>query len=419
MDKRRGGVYISRNNWLQGEIRTWLAEGLITEEQAGSLSERYPERDMPLAILLPVLGAILLGIGIILFFAANWPVIPALAKLLLILAAFTICQHYAYIYRYQRNSVWLGSSLLLLGGILFGAAIFLIAQIYNISAYYPNGILFWGLGVVLMAWVSREKPLTILAVLLLLAWTITAAQESAFLVPWLHLLILAAVVFPVAYRSGSAIAVFLSQIILVLIVVLSVPPHAQQYIPAYLFFLGSLLFLKGAQGTDPFHQVYTLVGLLLALTTLLISSFGSTGFDEGISSSILRLGAAGLIFIVLGMLPGFRDLRRVVAVTGSINLLYLLVLTLGYGISHLMVYLILFFAIVQIIIQGTKQHKPIMLNTGLAFFYLTVIRGYFDYGTMYMQRSLFFMVGGILLLLMGWWLNRQREKIVAAWREEI
>lgn len=404
---------------MQGEIHTWLAEGLITQEQAGSLMERYPEREMPLAVLLPVLGSILLGIGIILFFAANWPMIPALAKLLLIFAAFTICQHYAYIYRYQRQSVWLGSSLMLLGGILFGAAIFLTAQIYNINAYYPNGILFWGLGVVLMAWASREKPLTILAVLLLLVWTITAAQESAFLITWLHLLVLAAVVFPVAYRSDSAIAVFLAQVMLVLIAVLSVPPHAQEYIPAYLFFLGSLLFLKGVQGTDPFHQVYTLAGILLALTTLLFTSFIDIGSAAVMPAVMPRLGAAGLIFITLGLLPGFKNLRRVVAVTGTINLLYFLVLIVGSGDMQLMVYLILFFAIVQIIIQGTRQHNPMMLNTGLVFFYLAVIRAYFDYGTMYMQRSLFFMVGGILLLLMGWWLNRQREKIVAAWREEI
>lgn len=35
---------------------------------------------------------------------------------------------------------------------LFGAGIWLVAQIYHIEEHYPNGFLIWGLGAMALAW---------------------------------------------------------------------------------------------------------------------------------------------------------------------------------------------------------------------------------------------------------------------------
>lgn len=415
--RSKGGVNIGRNKWLLREINIWQEDELISQEQAELLRERYPSKEMPLSVLLPVLGSILLGVGIILFFAANWPVLPVTAKLLLIFGVFGLCQHYAYVCRYQRSQVWLGSSLLLLGGILFGSAIFLIAQIYNINAYYPNGILFWSVGVFLMAWVSREKPLTILAVVLAMMWTVTDAGESAPIVPWLHLLVLFLLAFPAAYRAQSVIAVFLSQVLMLIIMLISIPDHIQQIMPAYMVWLGSALLLKGQQGTDPFNYLYIFSGLLVALSTLLITTFNPMHITPVISPALLvKIAALAAFFLILWLLPGFRHLRRELTVIAGINLLFVIYLA-AIPAVHLFLYFIILLAVILLIVQGANQQQALQLNIGLIFFYLTVIRGYFDYAAQYMDRSLFFILGGILLLTIGWWLNRQREKILSAWRE--
>jgi len=409
-----GGINISQNSWVRKEIELWQSEGLISSEQAQLLSSRYPDREFRTVNILPMLGAILLGVGIILFFAANWPLIPVTAKLILILSVLFTCHYFAYKYRYEKDQLWLGNSLLLLGGILFGAAIFLIAQIYHINAYYPNGILFWALGVLLMAWVTGERSVTILSILLLLAWTISDGSETHPLIPWLHLLIMFLLAFPLAYRVHSAIAVFLCQLWLIILLLISVGSNYEHMIPLIITFLGSAFYLRGRQGEDSYSMLYMAMGMIMALTTMLIVT--NEDLFYVLTPTIVFLGAMLVGFIMLLLLPAYRHIRLEIAAVGLINLMYIIYLTIS--VPHLLIYFVLFTAIIAIIFGGAGQQNPIMLNLGLAFFYVTVLRGYFDYASRYMDRSLFFMTGGIILLLMGWWLNQQRNKIVSAWREE-
>ncbi|MGI5879147.1 MAG: DUF2157 domain-containing protein [Syntrophomonadaceae bacterium] len=409
-----GGINISQNSWVRKEIELWQSEGLISSEQAQLLSSRYPDREFRTVNILPMLGAILLGVGIILFFAANWPLIPVTAKLILILSVLFTCHYFAYKYRYEKDQLWLGNSLLLLGGILFGAAIFLIAQIYHINAYYPNGILFWALGVLLMAWVTGERSVTILSILLLLAWTISDGSETHPLIPWLHLLIMFLLAFPLAYRVHSAIAVFLCQLWLIILLLISVGSNYEHMIPLIITFLGSAFYLRGRHGDDLYSMLYMAMGMIMVLTTMLIVT--NEDLFYVVTPTIVFLGAMLVGFITLLLLPAYRHIRLEIAAVGLINIMYISCLTIP--VPHLLIYFVLFTAIIAIIFRGAGQQNPIMLNLGLVFFYITVLRGYFDYASHYMDRSLFFMTGGIILLLMGWWLNQQRNKIVSAWREE-
>lgn len=146
---RRG---LGFNQRLKRELPRWVEAGWVEPEnaerileQAAAGSQRYS-----LPMMFGLLGAILLGVGIITFFAANWQAIPKVFKLLLLFgsmwAAF-IASGWAR----EQERGWLCESMLLLGVLLFGANIMLIAQIYHIDAHYPDGILMWSLGGLLVA----------------------------------------------------------------------------------------------------------------------------------------------------------------------------------------------------------------------------------------------------------------------------
>ncbi|NLT19945.1 MAG: DUF2157 domain-containing protein, partial [Syntrophomonadaceae bacterium] len=310
----RGGINISQNSWIKKEIELWRSEGLISSEQEQLLSSRYPDREIRTVNILPMLGAILLGVGIILFFAANWPAIPVAAKLILILAVLFTCHYFAYKYRYENDQVWLGDSLLLLGGLLFGAAIFLIAQIYHINAYYPNGILFWALGVMLMAWVTGERSVTILSILLLLIWTVSDGSKTQPLIPWLHLLIMFLLGFPLAYRVRSAIAVLLCQLWLILLLLFSVGYNYEHMIPLIIIFLGSAFYLRGRQGEDSYSMLYMAMGMIMVLSTMLIVTDWDLFYV--LTPTIVFLGAMLVGFIMLLLLPAYRHIRLEIAAVG-------------------------------------------------------------------------------------------------------
>ena len=132
------GDFIHR---LPTEVARWRADGLISEEQATALLERYDSDAAESAggaignrvvTATAVMGASLIGLGIIAFIAANWSGIPALAKLALMVigtpAIYIIGWFAGYRFDYPR----IGVAIILLGAIAFGASIHLIAQAYHV-----------------------------------------------------------------------------------------------------------------------------------------------------------------------------------------------------------------------------------------------------------------------------------------------
>src|SRR3989304_4314553 len=147
---------------LRKELPVWLQQGWVTPGSVQKILDHVAAqrgtgvRYLPLAF--SILGVLLLGAGVITFFAANWSIMPKVAKLPLLFGSMWLAYAGAgYALRY-REAPQLGEALLLLGVILFGSNIMLIGQIYHIDAHYPNGVLLWALGGVASFWLRRGFP---------------------------------------------------------------------------------------------------------------------------------------------------------------------------------------------------------------------------------------------------------------------
>lgn len=196
--------------WMRSEIAQWLREGLISDEQAERLWARYP--DTPAEVpgdgnwgraIFAAIGALLIGAGVILVFAYNWAAMSRYSKVSVILGALLLAHLAGWVFSRRAQSVRLGESLHVLGTMLFGAGIWLIAQIYHIDAHYPDGFLLWGLGALAMAWALPSVLHGLLATALLLVWTAMESGDFGRPVIWGGALI-AATILPLAYRMRSA-----------------------------------------------------------------------------------------------------------------------------------------------------------------------------------------------------------------------
>ena len=162
---------------LRQEIEVWQQDGTITAEQGRAILGRYPadspgyeasRRRRALVVGLSILGAVLLGLGIITFFAANWAEIPRGVKLGTLVVGTAVSYGAGY-YIWQRlGYVAFAVALVLLGCIIYGAGVHLIGQIYHIPVDHPNLTAFWFLGVFPLAYVTRSRPVMFLAILLFL-----------------------------------------------------------------------------------------------------------------------------------------------------------------------------------------------------------------------------------------------------------
>jgi uncharacterized membrane protein len=117
------------------------------------------------------LGAVIVGLGVILFFAYNWASMPKFAKLGTVFAALALAHGGAfYLRRPSGEQKEIGETLHVFGTMLFGAGIFLVGQIYHIDEHYPNAFLAWGGAALVLAWVLPSIAHGAMAALLFLLW---------------------------------------------------------------------------------------------------------------------------------------------------------------------------------------------------------------------------------------------------------
>ncbi len=160
---------------FQEHSKNWSNLGIITEEQRNKILDLYitPEKSMVgrLPKIMIILASILIGLGIFLFYGANWQYMPKEFKLLQIFAMVIGLYSGAFFFLSKHEEPPLiGRGLLLLALLSFGASIGLIAQIYHISSHPTNGVLVWALAAVVMGLLIVESWSIFLSTLLFSIW---------------------------------------------------------------------------------------------------------------------------------------------------------------------------------------------------------------------------------------------------------
>lgn len=161
---------------LRQEAQRWQADGLINGTQFQQLSDRYQFNQLDtqaknrFTLILLGLGSVLIGLGVITFVAANWQDIPRLARVALLFSVFVGVNFAGFALWRQPGDLWqsrLGQALLLLGALILGANMALMAQMFHIGGSPYGLFLTWGIGVLVMAYGLRLTSLGMLAILLI------------------------------------------------------------------------------------------------------------------------------------------------------------------------------------------------------------------------------------------------------------
>jgi len=111
-----------------------------------------------------LLGVMLIGAGIFSFIAANWQEMARPIKIGIILFSMLISYGAGWYMKEVANFPKTGEALTLLGAIIYGAGIFLVAQMFNIRANWPDGFILWMIGTVAMAFAVESYLLFYLAI---------------------------------------------------------------------------------------------------------------------------------------------------------------------------------------------------------------------------------------------------------------
>lgn len=166
-----------QHGWLTAQLNAWSAAGLVSPDQSQQIlalyesgEQRQDRRRSWLLYTLSALAMVLFGAATLLLVGYNWESLPAAAKLALVFAAIVVTYGVGIYLRYWREAKLASDAMLLLGCLFYGAAIWLIAQIFHMSAHYPDGVFWWAVGVLPLAILVDSLVLHALLVALVATW---------------------------------------------------------------------------------------------------------------------------------------------------------------------------------------------------------------------------------------------------------
>lgn len=193
--------------WLHDQLPDWVSQGLLSESSAAAIKQRYPlaqERSgIPLAFLFfGVLGALLIGAGIILLLAHNWQELGRPARTVISLAPLVLAQVItAWVLfggmsgrgaagQSEPGVVWRESAAVF-HSLAVAASIALIAQTYHMPGSLDTFLITWMLLSLPLVYVLRAVTPLLIYLAGITAWAIDLRQMGLHAVLYWPLLALA------------------------------------------------------------------------------------------------------------------------------------------------------------------------------------------------------------------------------------
>jgi uncharacterized membrane protein len=384
---------------LEHELDAWTDEGLVSPEQAAAIRSRYA-REAPVEArerivrVVSAVGAVVAGLGVVLFVGANWDGMPRPTRVLLLLALVATAYGAGYVLRELRGThPHLGEALYLLGGLAFAAEIFLVGQMYHVDAHWPLAFLAIALLTGAVAAVVRAQALAALSLVALGVWPLTELSEL----------------------GGDA----------------------GLYAPVAAVLYGCALYGlgtgdRGLLARSGFRAPMRALGLPLVLVGTFVFTFepvheevGDATVGGGALLALVVLAvAAGCGAAALALLPEGRRTAPWEA-AGLLATTFLVVLAVlapaGSPEGDPVLYPILFNLLLATlalgaIVVGSIEDEPALVAVGLVAVGVDVLARYFDVFWDFLPRSLGFVGAGVLLLGLAWLLERQRSRLVRSIR---
>ncbi len=398
------------HKFLTTESPAWVAEGLITEAQRQQLLARYPPGAVAAVGLLPLLGSILVGLSALSVVAANWQALSAPVRLALLLGSL-LGAYAAGNYFLRRGNRTLGHCLVGLGLIFFGVSIILTSQLYQLVGYDVSGLVAWGVAGVALTFLYDSRLLALLTVVVLVAVQTYCTQAlGSFSYATAGLLALGVGGFGWR-RADTLLASVLATGVLWQAALWVALAHAKItwfFIPAMLVYAAGdwhprRIVGRAAQG-PPLVAAY-LFALGLAL-------FGET--DR--YADLLRppvLAYLGALAAVLALsVAGKRATNRLLTLPDWLLLLPLFYLPGGLPLAVASL-LVLYAHAGSVLLQAHRSGDAEQLTVGTVLFVAATMVAYFKLTWGVLDQSLFFLLGGSLLLGLSWFLRRRNARALA------
>lgn len=421
------------------ELEELVRENIISRETATQIASYYKSKqEQPkqnrLLLVFGILGALLIGLGIILILASNWDELPKTVRVLfafLPLVAMQILCGYTLL-RKNDNRVWRESSALLLI-FAIGASISLISQIYHISGEMSTFLLTWILLGLPIIYIMKSATSSILY---LIGITVYAMEIGYWnyptRIPYEYWLLLVGIIpFYHYIRKEQTLSnfVFFHHIIIALSVTIMLSSLSKgesllMFIP-YMNLFGIFLLM----GSTPLKEKLKIhdnalfsIGTIGTLILLYINSFHSMWryinniediyfqfFDFPLFIPMLLTTIIGFYLFISKLKKvgwgGIRPLEFIFIFFFILIITFMkfpTIIAIGSNLAILLIG-------IKTILRGIKQNHLGVVNFGLIIISTLILTRFFDTNISFLLRGLIFIGIGIGFFVTNYQLLKKRK----------
>lgn len=412
-----------------------LKENVISQETAENITNYYLKKKKQglskLFVIFGVLGALLVGLGVILIIAHNWDDLPKYIKTVLAISPLIVSQFLCgfTLIKKQRDIAWKESSSIFLF-LSVGACISLISQIYHVSGDLSDFLLLWMILSFPVIYIMNSSFTS----LLYIAGITYFSCESGY---WSHananhyyywLLITGIVPYFIKLVRNTPLSNFVKfhKILIALSLIISLGTLAKSNKDLFYFSYLNLFAILSMISIEPFQnrkeennddEIFEILGFTGTMIILFMLSFDwfwkkyyfhSSKFLE--IHSFLPLCITTLIAVLL--------LYRKYRSSGAIRinpsdyvwlLMLLIYIVAGSSLAIILTNSIILFLGVHTIVKGLKINSLGILNLGMIIMAALIVCRFFDSEITFLARGILFVFVGICFFFSNYWMLRRRR----------
>lgn len=415
-----------------------IEAGLMNEKQALAIRDYYekkPDRSGARALLIfGILGALLVGLGLILIIAHNWDQLSRSVKIALAFLPLLMGQALALyvLWRKKEQKVWMEGAATFLF-LAFGACISMISQIYNIPGQVSDLLFIWMILGVPLVYLMRSSMASFI---FLVGITYYGCQLGYIEYPtqipygyWLLLLLILPHYYLLNKKSPfSNFTIFHHWMIpLSLIIILGTFGQQEELLMflayfsmfGWLYLIGRLTYFEDQALRNNGFLVMGSLGSIIILLMLSFDFFWEELYRQRLDINswnstpefwvaiIITLLASAFLFLLVR-----KNGSQKIALMEVLFLIFLLIFGVGLyapGQALLMVNILLFILGIFYIRKGIREDHLGILNYGLLIITALIICRFFDTKWSFILRGTLFVMVGIGFFVANYQMLRKRK----------
>ncbi len=403
--------------FLKKELQYLEQQGLLLPNQAENAINHYEVQTMPkqrksslnFIQAISIIGAFLIGLGILSFVASNWSGLTDMTKFFVLL--FTLVFMYLGAWFTEESKPKFSRSLYYIGGFAFGAEIFYIGQLFHLGGEIENALIAWAIGLLPLAYYLKDKYIgwfsfSLIYLFIQMRFMFTEGEPSYWMV----------IILPILFAFGhyvkrrSPILLLANLVLLYQFIEMKftyVVLYEDKFPIVFTLALPLLFFIghKWMNKSIPLFIVNVFLSIQWFVMALIYLDV------DKVMYYLLPLFALGMV-MYKKQLKDYKDVMK----------------WIGFGLQFVSGIMLTFsISWTNGTYNDTPMSVPFWTLFGIAYFmyglYLVyrnelmgvvivgvlVFRFYVDLSLAFMNKSIAFLIGGMLLLAIGYWFEKTRR----------